>query len=334
MELTNATKSPRLEINSGSALTARGSLPRRALVGVGALVALCGACSAPVDGESVAEESGLTERAVVNATPSPTPINAPAGTISAISAAHSIAGVGHTSTSGQLVATSFETIDRAAAELSNKPYMTDFSGNGPSERWIVKSYDTNQALYGMNWGEDTDDPCFVEAKFRNIATGETGTARTWDECDGHTPGNLKYIALPEDYFVTGVRVCLNDDRDKVKGVQLIGQHILCVLGAEGAYTSDDGASYYQGGGMEYVLHSDPETRFTSCEELERDSVTHGHWGEHDNCEGDKDGPDSDWESVERCDSGKVATGFHFGIEAGSGDRNMIEGISLECHLAR
>jgi len=30
----------------------------------------------------------------------------------------------------------------------------------------------------------------------------------------------------------------------------------------------------------------------------------------------------------------VATGFHFGIENGSGDRNMIEGISLECHLAR
>jgi len=139
--------------------------------------------------------------------------------------------------------------------------MTGFSGNGPSERSLVKSYDLNQALYGATWGEDTDDPCFLEAKYRNIATGELGAVRTFDECDGHNAGNFKYILLPEDYFVTGVRVCLNEDRDKVKGIQLIGQHILCLLGAEGAWTSDDGTSYYQGGGMEYVLHSDPERRF-------------------------------------------------------------------------
>lgn len=221
-------------------------------------------------------------------------------------------------------------INRSDAELDSKPIGTDFSGHGPDDRSIIKAYTNNQALYGITWAESSDDPCYFEAKYRNVATGSAGTTLSMNLCDGHDRGDYESVTLPTDYFATGVRVCLNSGRDKVKGIQLIGQHVMCLLGADGQYVSTGGCTSWGGGlfSNEYQLCSDPGTTFRSCADLEQRP-----WNERYNCKGDQDGPDGDWEVEVRCDgTNKVATGLKFGTTPGSNGRSMVEGIALECHI--
>jgi len=219
-------------------------------------------------------------------------------------------------------------IDRADATLDSASHTTTFSGHGPADRSLSKDYTLNQALYGVTWGEDTDDPCYLEAFYRDVATDGAGATLTLDRCDGHQPDDMKTVTLPSNYFVTGVRVCLNSGGDKVKGIEVLGQHILCLLGASSVDVETMTCTSGNSSGHDYQVCSEA-SELVSCSELDASSAQ-----EQKNCPGANNGPDSDWEATVSCDPNEVATGLKFGMTDGSGDRKMFEGIALECRALK
>ena len=214
------------------------------------------------------------------------------------------------------------------AKLRGKPTNSEYSGRDASGKaTLERSFSENDAIYSVVAGEDSDDPCYLQVKFRDVTTG-AGTVATYDECGGHREADLETLSLPDGAFVTGVRVCLNSSEDKIKGIQLIGNYGGCILGAASVTVVPAGcSSVIKISGHDYRLcNTDQPAYITrSCS-----SGIDPHF-ERNNCVGTKRGPDSDWEKTVKCPSGHVATGMKLNTRAGSGSRRMYNGISLVCY---
>ena len=213
-------------------------------------------------------------------------------------------------------------------KLRGKPSNTDYSGRDASRKTTIeKSFSDNDAIYGIVAAEDRNDPCYLQINFRDVTTGAT-SSRTYNECDGNREGDRETLSMPDGGFVTGVRVCLNKDGDKIKGIQLIGSYGGCLLGADSVSVVPPGcSSVVKISGHEYRLcNTDQPTYVTrSCSTEIADDF------ERNNCVGTKKGPDSDWEKKVTCPPGHVATGFKLNTREGGGNRRMYNGISLVCY---
>ncbi|MCP5244560.1 MAG: hypothetical protein H6937_00775 [Burkholderiales bacterium] len=214
-------------------------------------------------------------------------------------------------------------------KLRGKPSNTEFSGKDASQKATVeKSFSDNDAIYGIVAGEDTNDPCYLKVNFRDVTTGAT-SSKSYNECDGHKEGDLETLTLPDGAFATGVRVCLNNDEDKIKGIQLIGNYGGCLLGAESvSVVPPDCSPPIKISGHDYQLcNTDQPAYITrSC------NTEIGPSFERANCVGTNTGkPDSDWKKTVKCPPGQVATGMKLNTRAGSGNRRMYNGISLVCY---
>ena len=60
--------------------------------------------------------------------------------------------------------------DSAVQHLSDHPVPTSTSGKTPKNRTLAKAAAANGAIYGVTIGEDSDDPCYMEIKYRDVAT--------------------------------------------------------------------------------------------------------------------------------------------------------------------
>ncbi len=216
----------------------------------------------------------------------------------------------------------------AGQRLSNHPVATAVSGKGPTTVELGKPASSNGALYAVTIGEDADDPCHVEAKFRDVASGSAQSTRTLDGCAGRRVGDPLTASLPGGAYVTGVRVCLNSRGDKMKGLQLVGAYDQCVLGADsmtGTVPGCTGVVKISGHDYRLCNTGGPTTRTLSC------SVPLTSYVERPNCRGSKhDMPDDDWEKVVSCREGMVATGLKLRTVAGGGGRRMVQGVALTC----
>jgi len=127
-----------------------------------------------------------------------------------------------------------------------------------------------------------------------------------------------------------VRVCLNNDRDKIKGVQLFGGYGGCILGATSVTVQPTGCSQvlFQSGHEQRVRNTDPPNYVTY--QCSSGSVSPTPFFERTNCVGDNDGPDADWESPMHCPNGMVAVGMRLSTRPGGKERRMIDGIALDC----
>lgn len=202
---------------------------------------------------------------------------------------------------------------------------TVYSGDGPTDETFGKAVSTNQALTGFRAWEDSDEPCKIEGAFGNVETGVDGSSLSINRCDGHTPGSLKSALLPDGYFVTEARVCLNSAGDKIKGISVGGNVAECIAGASTATVMVEHCSWVQQGGMEIRVCNDEEEE-VACADLETSS-----YFERTNCQGDNDGPDGDWENTVFCNAGQVVTRVNFGTTNESGAKESFKGIQLECH---
>lgn len=215
-----------------------------------------------------------------------------------------------------------------AQTLLNKPITSPTSGKSPTNTTLSKSASAKGAVYAVTIGEDSDDPCYMQIKYRDVATNGTQSSLTFSECDGHKVGGQMTASLPSGAFVTGARICLNSGGDKLKGIQLIGGYSDCVLGAtsvSGVPSSCSGVVKISG--HDYQLCNDDSPPFitVSC------STPITSFVERTNCQGSKhDQPDSDWEDVVSCQDGMVATGMKLRSIIGSGKRKMIDGVALVC----
>ena len=217
-----------------------------------------------------------------------------------------------------------------AEHLTSNVGSSDTSGRSPTNKTLTKSYTENDAIYGVTIGEDSDEPCYLQIKYRDVNSASTAGSLTFNECDGHKVGDLKTASLPGGAHVTGVRICLNSDRNRLKGIQLIGGYGDCVKGAESVTVSmPDCSSVVNINGLDYRTCSTggPSYRTLSC------GLPLTDWVERPNCPGSKyDIPDSTWEKVVSCPDKMVAVGMKLRTTNGDGDRLGIDGIALDCRL--
>jgi hypothetical protein len=228
--------------------------------------------------------------------------------------------------------------EAATTGLANKVFSTTFSGEGGGpNRTLGMPPDEGAAIYGILATEDSDDPCYFEAQFQDVRTGAVRAEKIFAECtppDSEPSGALRAsrrtLLLGEGSFVTGVRVCLNNDRDKIKGVQLFGGYGGCILGATSVTVQPTGCSqvFSQSGHEQRVCNTDPPNYVTY--QCSSGSVSPTPFFERTNCVGDNDGPDADWESPMHCPNGMVAVGMRLSTRPGGKERRMIDGIALDC----
>ena len=219
-------------------------------------------------------------------------------------------------------------VAQTPTQLSNKTMSTDFSGKGQSEkRTLSKSYSANGAITGLSADEDSDDPCYLELKYVDVATRQPQGSIKFADCAGNggepkggVASARKDLNLTGGRLATGVRVVLNKDGDKIKGIQLIGNFGECVLGtkeftlAVSDCSSVFGAAPYRRDTLEYRLCNtgdQPSSITVSCSDARVES---NPWFERTNAVGNKNGPDSDWEKTVSCPSGMVATGMRLNSE--------------------
>jgi hypothetical protein len=212
------------------------------------------------------------------------------------------------------------------AEQSQVSAYSGRSGNGTNI--LSRAASDNDAITGVSMQEDADDPCWMQLAYEDVETGAAGATRTYDRCDG-SEGDFTTTNLPSGSFTIGVRVCLNSSRDKLKGIQLIGQYAACMRGAAHVYLDPAPCSeVFHAGGMEYRVCDADQPSF-----IEIDCPAAGIASaaiERANCDGENEGPDEDWEPAVYCPPGMVATGFHLNVISGGGFSQMYNGVALEC----
>jgi hypothetical protein len=212
---------------------------------------------------------------------------------------------------------------------------TAFSGNSNGTRELSHDAHATLSVSGIEARERSDDPCFLEVEFRDINSFQAGESLTFRRCGaGHRDGNLpttKRLVMPEGAYTTGARVCLNNAGDKLKGLALIGQYQSCAIGGDSVIIPPSACSgVFPQNSVEYRLCNTAETgnwRSYSCSDPR---VRIEVYFERTNCQGGKNGPDSDWEREVHCPFGQVATGMHLSTRDGSGTGRMIDGVALEC----
>ena len=175
-----------------------------------------------------------------------------------------------------------------------------------------RSVTANDAVVGIRAGERSDDPCYLQLLYRDVRTGSETTS-TYDKCAG-SERSVRKIELPDGYLMTGVRVCLNRRRTRLKGIQLVGGVAQCIVNNNGMYWGRD---FFSG-----------QTVLTQCTQA---SLEYDVDFERANCAGGFGIPDDDWETERHCQPGSVVTGFQLNEVSGGGSRRMINGIGLICH---
>jgi hypothetical protein len=234
---------------------------------------------------------------------------------------------------------------QAPVGLNDKTVTTDFSGKSGSEkRDLSKSYSANGAITGLTADEDGDDPCYLQLKYVDVTTRQLQNSIEFAHCSGKN-GQPKDgaatarrdIGLTGGRLATGVRVVLNKDGDKIKGIQLLGNFGECVNGSKdftlavSDCSSVFGAAPYRPDTLEYRLcntGSQPSNITVSCSDSR---VKSDPWFERTNAVGAKEGPDSDWDKTVSCPQGMVATGMQMNVKDSNGDRQMFNGLALECN---
>ncbi len=220
----------------------------------------------------------------------------------------------------------------AVAQLTGSQTPTAFSGNSGFTHRLTRTSAANESITAIVYAEKSDDPCYLQAKYRDLADNSAAVSATFDECNGALgAGSWQEVTLPLGAFATGLRICLNGD--KMKGIQIIGRYGGCIMGEDNIFVAPDGCTVpIRFGlilGVEYRLCGEGGLHVIDCSE-EVAEVDDQH--ERDNCPGTKQGPDADWEKEVNCPSGRIATGLQLSTVAGSGGRKYIDGLALECTL--
>lgn len=223
-----------------------------------------------------------------------------------------------------------------STQISGSTSTTGYSGKeAAAKRTLAPSAMSNEALTGVEIAERSDDPCFLRARFRNIATGNEGANARFAECDDNnnnegTGDSHRTLMMPSGGFVTGVRICMNSQQDKMKGIQLIGRYGACLLGEENVYVSPAPCSrVFKTSGIEYRLCDTDQPNYQTLSCSGSASTLSVHY-ERTNCQGNSNGPDNDWEEAVNCPDRMVATGMRLNHREGNGGRRIITGVALDC----
>lgn len=201
---------------------------------------------------------------------------------------------------------------KANVTLTGTPADTGVSGKSGSVFVTAGGDSATHAMYGLSSRERSDEPCVATVYKEHVNDSANDTQQTQNLCGprGATSSEIKAEFSDTSVhgtraFVTGVRVCMNNDKSRVKGFKLRGKKIddagrLVALqgGIAGSGTA---------GGSEVTTHviTEPYATRTNCDE--------------------KDG----WMPWAECAADKVATAAKLHYGSGSEPRSLV-GIALQC----
>ncbi len=188
-------------------------------------------------------------------------------------------------------------------------HISGFRGTA-YELGVPMSEGTDQhAVYGLTSEERRDHPCYVSLKTENIndSSGKLDLKKAL--CGGQERSKEIVAAYADSNygqrsFVTGVRVCMNKDQDRVKGLQIRGKTL-----------SDSGllrqlerkAGDQTFGNISHLYPEEPKDDRPNC---------------------------SDWKCWAECPAmNQIATAVELHFEAGKEPRSLV-GVGLHCRTVQ
>lgn len=170
------------------------------------------------------------------------------------------------------------------------------------------------ALYGILSRERSDNPCLVTTKKEHINDTSKDTSQTKDLCGKKATSSDLYVDFGDNdatgtrTFLSGVRVCMNSKKSRVKGFQIRGKEI-STSGTLVELRSGDSngcSEVFKQGSMEYRICggiiTEPKAVRTNCDT---------------------------WMKWADCPDGMLATAAALHFEAGKEPRSLT-GIALKC----
>ena len=208
--------------------------------------------------------------------------------------------------------------------ITGDPVQTDFSGRSNGHHYVRESgAEQLQAVSTIGGQEQTDDPCYLGVFYKDFPSGTQDVKkREFLGCsskDGQgNDGAFLAPALPNGYFVTGIAVVLNNDRNKVKGFWIKGSPAACLAGLSSATVPD------ASNGTQLVTVDCDSALSTKQDAQERPNAIGNNTDKYD----------SDWERQVFCPEASIATGVALNIEEGFGNKQVFSGLALRCRSVK
>jgi len=163
------------------------------------------------------------------------------------------------------------------------------------------------ALFGISSEERRDNPCYVTIKTENINDSGQPLELKKALCGGkerssEMKAEFKNAYYPPRTFVTRVKVCLNNQNSRVKGIKLHGQ----IIKDDGELVDvkpSDIKGPEKKSGLDVILDTEPEAFRAHC---------------NDN-----------WKPWAQCPAGQIATAAILHFDAGNEPRSLT-GVALKC----
>jgi hypothetical protein len=202
----------------------------------------------------------------------------------------------------------------AAVSLVSPTTETTLSGALGTPFTVGDAGSSTHAVFGLSNWEQSDEPCKVSVSTESLMNSAQDSTGSKSLCGGHTPGDLIKVSFEDAgpggsrAFVTGVRVCMNNQKDKVKGIAIRGMKITDA--GELAELDPVTVTSKAGGSEVRTLQPNVPTSIRP------------------NCD-EKDG----WKQWADCPAGSLATAavLHYG--AGKEPRSLT-GIALKCRALK
>ena len=208
--------------------------------------------------------------------------------------------------------------------ITGDPVQTDFSGRSNGHHYVRESgAEQLQAVSTIGGQEQSDDPCYLGVFYKDFPSGtQDAKKREFLGCsskDGQgSDGAFLAPSLPNGYFVTGMAVVLNNDRNKVKGFWIKGSPAACLAGLSSATVPD------ASNGTQLVTVDCDSALSTKQDAQERPNAIGNNTDKYD----------SDWERQVFCPEASIATGVALNIEEGFGNKQVFSGLALRCRSVK
>jgi hypothetical protein len=117
--------------------------------------------------------------------------------------------------------------DPSGVKLDGDVVWSAVSGDTGEKSAVLDQSNDFQALWGVQWWEDGDDPCKFSAFGRHLNQKDNTKVATTAFCNG-SPGNDKTIERRGDNeYITAIQACTTDksnaQKDKIKGFRAWGR---------------------------------------------------------------------------------------------------------------
>jgi hypothetical protein len=169
---------------------------------------------------------------------------------------------------------------------------------------VPDSTNDDYVVFGLSSEEKRDNPCYVTVRTENINDPSAKLDLKKDLCGGKEKSSQIEVAYDDrNYggraFVTGVRVCMNNDNTKVKGIQIRGKVINDSGGLVELENRAEGTS-----GIQHRIPAEP-------------------WDYRAHCNR------NNWMRWAQCEDHHIATAVVLHFAAGKEPRSLT-GVALQC----